>query len=63
VEIEEMYKTFNMGTGFMVIVAKEDKDKALSILNKYYPSYVIGKVISEDVIRTHIKGLDKKFTL
>ncbi len=63
VEIEEMYKTFNMGTGFMVIVAKEDKDKALSILNKYYPSYVIGKVISEDVIRTHIKGLDKRFTL
>jgi phosphoribosylformylglycinamidine cyclo-ligase len=63
VEIEEMYRTFNMGTGFMVIVAKEDKDKALNILNRYYPSYVIGKVISEDVIRTHVKGLDKKFTL
>lgn len=63
VEIEEMYKTFNMGTGFMVIVAKEDKDQALGILNKYYPSYEIGKVISEDVIKTHVKGLEKKFIL
>jgi phosphoribosylformylglycinamidine cyclo-ligase len=63
VEIEEMYRTFNMGTGFMVIVSKEEKDRTLELLNKYYPSYVIGKIIGEDIIKVHIKGLDKSFTL
>jgi phosphoribosylformylglycinamidine cyclo-ligase len=63
VEIEEMYKTFNMGTGFMVIVSKEEKDKALQILNKHYNSYVIGNVIDQDKIRVHINGLDKSFTI
>ena len=63
VEIEEMYRTFNMGTGFMVIVSKEEKDKALELLNKYYHSYVIGKIIGEDIIKANIKGLDKFFTL
>lgn len=63
VEIEEMYKTFNMGTGFMVIVNKEDKDKSLKILNKHYSAYVIGKVIDNDLIKVHVKGLEKSFTL
>jgi len=52
-----------MGTGFMVIVSKEEKDKALEILNKHYHSYEIGKIMREDIIRAHIKGLDKSFTL
>lgn len=63
VEIEEMYKTFNMGTGFVVIVSEEDMNKALQILNKYFPSYVIGKVIDQNIIRAHIKGLNKSFVL
>ncbi len=63
VEIEEMYRTFNMGTGFMVIIPKEEQDKALQILNKYYPSYIIGEVIDQDIIKVHINGLDKSFTL
>ena len=29
---EEMFKTFNMGWGFAIIVDKKDKDRALSIL-------------------------------
>jgi phosphoribosylformylglycinamidine cyclo-ligase len=58
-----MYRTFNMGTGFMVIVPKEEKEKALELLNKYYHSYVIGKIIGEGIIKAHIKGLDKSFTL
>ena len=63
VEIEEMYKTFNMGTGFVVIASEEDMNKALQILNKYFPSYVIGKVIDQNIIRAHIKGLNKSFVL
>ena len=63
VEIEEMYKTFNMGTGFVVIISEEDVNKALQILNKYFPSYVIGKVIDQNIIRAYIKGLNKSFVL
>lgn len=63
VEIEEMYKTFNMGTGFVVIISEEDVNTALQILNKYFPSYVIGKVIDQNIIRAYIKGLNKSFVL
>src|SRR4030067_3773265 len=31
---EEMFRTFNMGWGFGIIVAKEDRDKALEKLEK-----------------------------
>ncbi|MCC7572139.1 MAG: phosphoribosylformylglycinamidine cyclo-ligase [Candidatus Methanofastidiosum sp.] len=63
IEIEEMYRTFNMGTGFMIVVSKEDKDKTLEILNNYYHSYLIGKVIEGDNIKVYVKGLNKSFIL
>jgi phosphoribosylformylglycinamidine cyclo-ligase len=31
---EEMFRTFNMGWGFAIIVDKKDADKALGILEK-----------------------------
>ena len=31
IEEEEMYRTFNMGVGFMIVVGKDDVDKALSL--------------------------------
>ncbi|MDI6690777.1 MAG: phosphoribosylformylglycinamidine cyclo-ligase [Candidatus Bathyarchaeota archaeon] len=31
---EEMFKTFNMGWGFAVVVSKEDSDKAIDVLEK-----------------------------
>ena len=34
VSSEEMYRVFNMGVGFVVIVARGDAEKALSILKK-----------------------------
>ncbi len=34
VSLEEMYKVFNMGIGFVVIVSEEDADKALDNLKK-----------------------------
>ena len=63
IEIEEMYRTFNMGTGFMIVVSKEDKDKTLEILNNYYHSYLIGKVIEGNNIKVYVKGLNKSFIL
>ncbi|MBI5143860.1 MAG: phosphoribosylformylglycinamidine cyclo-ligase [Candidatus Omnitrophica bacterium] len=42
----EMYRTFNMGIGMVLIVAKRDVDIVKAILQKFnLKSYVIGKVI------------------
>ena len=44
---EEMYQTFNMGMGFVVIVAESDAKKALDILRKYSPakSQIVGSIV------------------
>jgi phosphoribosylformylglycinamidine cyclo-ligase len=44
---EEMYRVFNMGIGFILIVDKDNVSRILKILAKYpFKSQVIGKVIS-----------------
>ena len=40
----EMYRTFNMGMGMVVVVGKEERDKSLDILNKYVEAKVVGEV-------------------
>lgn len=47
VSLEEMYKVFNMGIGFVVIVSQEDSEKVLNTLNKYCEAYNIGRVTSK----------------
>ncbi|MDR1721671.1 MAG: phosphoribosylformylglycinamidine cyclo-ligase [Methanobrevibacter sp.] len=47
VPIEEMYKVFNMGIGFVVIVSEEESDTVLNQLNKNVNAYKIGKVNSK----------------
>ncbi|MCD6503569.1 MAG: phosphoribosylformylglycinamidine cyclo-ligase [Euryarchaeota archaeon] len=49
VPCDEMYKTFNMGIGIIVVIPREEKEDALQILNKYYPAHVLGEVIKEHV--------------
>lgn len=52
----EMYRTFNMGIGMVLVLNKRDAAKAQSTLNKFgFASYVIGKVVkgNKDVV---IKG-------
>ncbi len=63
VEIDEMYRTFNMGTGFIVVIGREDKDLVLDKLNRYYPSYILGKVTEDNKIKAKVKGLKKSFEL
>ena len=46
VSLEEMYKVFNMGIGFVVIAPEEESEKIIEILNKDCKSYKIGKVNS-----------------
>jgi len=59
---EEMFKTFNMGWGFAIIVDKTDTDKAMSILEKTgaQPEQ-IGKVTSKEKIE--IRHKSKKIVL
>ena len=44
---EEMYRTFNMGIGLVLIVPKEEKGKIDKILENYqkFKIYEIGKII------------------
>lgn len=46
VSLEEMYKVFNMGIGFVVIVSEKDSEKVLNSLNQDCESYKIGKITS-----------------
>jgi len=42
VPLEELYRVFNMGIGFVVIVKPEDEMKTLEIIEKYNRAYKIG---------------------
>lgn len=55
VEIEEMYRVFNMGVGFAVIVSSKNYDEALKIIKKYYPCQVIGKVVEDRKEKVKLK--------
>ena len=46
IEDKEMYKTFNMGMGFSIIINKNDVDESIKILQKYSKSEVkiVGKI-------------------
>ncbi|MFA4640575.1 phosphoribosylformylglycinamidine cyclo-ligase [Pyrococcus kukulkanii] len=44
VPLEEMFRVFNMGVGFIVVVPQEEKDDALEVLNRYYESWELGVV-------------------
>ena len=45
IETDEMFGTFNMGVGFVIVVDKKDVDQTLSILDD---GYVIGEIITQD---------------
>ena len=49
----DMFNTFNMGVGMSVVVAKEDADKALSVLKANgEDAYIIGSIVeSEDKVQ------------
>lgn len=51
VPLDEMFRVFNMGIGFIVIVSQEEKENTLQVLNKYFPSHEIGKIIGDPAIK------------
>lgn len=58
VPLEEMFKVFNMGIGFIVIVSQEEKEDALQALNKHFPSHEIGKVTKDSKIKVENYGIE-----
>ncbi len=50
VPLEEMYKVFNMGVGFVVITTKEESEKIIETLNDYCNCQIIGEVTDDDKI-------------
>ncbi|WP_456423405.1 phosphoribosylformylglycinamidine cyclo-ligase [Thermococcus sp.] len=44
VPLEEMFRVFNMGAGFIAIVPQEEKETALEVLNKHFESFELGTV-------------------
>ncbi|AEH25267.1 phosphoribosylformylglycinamidine cyclo-ligase [Pyrococcus yayanosii] len=57
VPLGEMFRVFNMGVGFVVIVPPEEKEEALDILNKHYESFELGSITKEPGIRVVNYGI------
>jgi phosphoribosylformylglycinamidine cyclo-ligase len=54
---EEMFKTFNMGWGFGIIVDKTDIDKAMNTLEQdSIETEIIGKITSRQKVEVHYKN-------
>ncbi|MFV9511474.1 phosphoribosylformylglycinamidine cyclo-ligase [Tepidibacillus sp. LV47] len=46
---EELYRTFNMGIGFILVVAKEEKEKVLHLAEQLgEKAYIIGEIVKGD---------------
>jgi phosphoribosylformylglycinamidine cyclo-ligase len=41
----DMLRTFNVGVGVAVVVSQDYSENAMNILNGYYPTYKIGKIV------------------
>ena len=50
VDIEEMYKVFNMGIGFVVITEENEAEKIMDTLKEYCECQIIGKVTDNEKI-------------
>lgn len=59
VSTEEMYRVFNMGIGFVVIVKPEDAEKTIQVVNKYKKACKIGVVKNDPDENIKIKTFDE----
>ncbi len=58
VPLEEMYRVFNMGIGFVVIVPAHDADKTINVIKKYNKAYKIGTVVDNEDEKIKIKAFN-----
>lgn len=59
VSTEEMYRVFNMGIGFVVIVKPEDAEKTIEVVKKYQQAYKIGVVKNDTDEKISIKTFNE----
>lgn len=57
VPLDEMFRVFNMGVGMMVIVPPEEKEDALTILNRHFETFELGAVTENPGIRVENYGV------
>ncbi len=55
VPLEEMYRVFNMGIGFVVIIKAEDEEETIKIIEKYNQAYKIGNAKKDPQEKVTIK--------
>ena len=55
VPVEEMYRVFNMGIGFVVIVNPEDVDATVKIIERYNKAYKIGYALDDPDEKVKVK--------
>ncbi len=60
ISMEEMFRTFNMGYGFCVIVSANEKSRAIDLLNRHFPSRCIGRVTDKGRIKILGASEDQK---
>ncbi len=58
-----MYRVFNMGIGFVVIVKSEDAEKTINIIKKYNLAYKIGTAKDDLREKVTIKPSKKVLSL
>ncbi|MBW4258352.1 phosphoribosylformylglycinamidine cyclo-ligase [Methanobacterium sp. YSL] len=55
VEVEEMYRVFNMGIGFAVILPRKNATEAMEIIGNHFPVQIIGKVSEDPEEKVEVK--------
>lgn len=55
VSIKEMYRVFNMGIGFAIILPEEKASDAIKIIEKHHPAWIIGKVSDDSQGKVEVK--------
>jgi phosphoribosylformylglycinamidine cyclo-ligase len=63
ISAEEMFKTFNMGIGFAIVVSPDDSEKAIDSLNNEYGAEKLGSVSRNGRISIEGGFSDKKIFL
>ncbi|MBV9312014.1 MAG: hypothetical protein JOZ73_14375 [Solirubrobacterales bacterium] len=57
VEAAEMWEVFNMGCGFCVIVAPQEVDAALELLESHHPGAAVIGAVNDEAGRVRITPL------
>jgi phosphoribosylaminoimidazole (AIR) synthetase len=47
-----------MGVGFVVILSKQDAEKAIETIEQYYPAFIIGEVVEDGKEEVKLKTLN-----